>query len=509
VRESETIYHQTIAQGVDEANHKALYDNVVETLIGLGLEDEEVEEEDINIWEADALEGTNIIPDVLQKQTTNPDGTKTPVFETKPDGSKVAVMDTPRLGPDGEFLDIKAASLNKLVERVTAEKNQDMNFIGAFLMTYQSFTQPERLLAKLIQRYNVPKPEDLEEAKFDKWKQETVRPIQLRVINFIKKWMTEFFSDFSDKVIGQLRKFIDVDLPRDGNDALAKTLNGTLAKQLKGASEERIVMFNSAPPEVKVNPRDIFAATELRWEDIDELEIARQLTLLEFSLFSSILPSELLNQNWAKPKYKHRALHILQSTARFNVISGWAASQILKCNKRVDRVAMYCKMQRICIELRKLSNFSLVMAFIAGLNNSAIHRLNHTKSDPKITKNTTFDAIAPLMSRDLNSQLYRETLKAAAAAGPVIPYLGTCLTDLTFIDDGNQDNIEGLIHWKKRGYVATVIADIQRFQQNPYNLQAISQIQAILIKLQYLRDEDLYKESLKVEPRGVELEDLP
>ncbi len=40
------------------------------------------------------------------------------------------------------------------------------------------------------------------------------------------------------------------------------------------------------------------------FSDFDELEIARQLTVMEFELFRQIQPSECLNQSWLQAKAK-------------------------------------------------------------------------------------------------------------------------------------------------------------------------------------------------------------
>jgi son of sevenless len=41
---------------------------------------------------------------------------------------------------------------------------------------------------------------------------------------------------------------------------------------------------------------------------------------------------------------------------------------------------------------------------------------------------------------------------------PCVPYVGVYLTDLTFLEDGNPDLIEGLISWSKRAKIAEVFS---------------------------------------------------
>jgi son of sevenless-like protein len=57
---------------------------------------------------------------------------------------------------------------------------------------------------------------------------------------------------------------------------------------------------------------------------------------------------------------------------------------------------------------------------------------------------------------------------------------GVYLTQLTFIQDGNPDNVNGLVNFSKRHKAAEVINDMKRWQTKPYNLQPISGVLAFI-----------------------------
>ena len=48
---------------------------------------------------------------------------------------------------------IKAATVNKLIERISYDGDIDTNLVKQFLLTYRSFLKPSELLEKLILRY--------------------------------------------------------------------------------------------------------------------------------------------------------------------------------------------------------------------------------------------------------------------------------------------------------------------------------------------------------------------
>jgi len=50
---------------------------------------------------------------------------------------------------------------------VTIDGFIDMLFVKTFLLSYQSFTTPDKLLHKLIERYNVVRPDEMGLQQFD------------------------------------------------------------------------------------------------------------------------------------------------------------------------------------------------------------------------------------------------------------------------------------------------------------------------------------------------------
>ncbi|EGC37703.1 hypothetical protein DICPUDRAFT_46357 [Dictyostelium purpureum] len=401
---------------------------------------------------------------------------------------------------------VKAASLNKLVILLTPENNHDLEYTKTFLLTYQSFTTPEILLEKLIQRYHVPqKPGQ----SIEEWKKSAV-PIQLRVANVIRTWIKDYFSDFNDRLIQNVKSLYE-NMRQSGNMSHAKILSEALNSKIKGipsTADERkapTAVFTLPAPEPKV-PKNIWSAS-LDIFSVEEEEIARQLTLMDFEIFSNIKSTELLNQSWNKPKLRYRSPNVLTLINRFNEISQWTATSILSYERVKDRARIMAKFIRIAeYSMKLLNNFNTSMAILSGLNASSVHRLKFTKEEmPKHTQ----QVYAELQQQLSSSQSYKEYRALLAKANPpCLPYLGVYLTDLTFFEEGNPDFIQGYINFGKRKLIYGSISNVQSFQNAKYNLQPVYQITKLLKDFKLSTENELYKQSMKVEPRNTERNEI-
>ncbi len=114
------------------------------------------------------------------------------------------------------------------------------------------------------------------------------------------------------------------------------------------------------------------------------------------------------------------------------------------------------------------------------------------------------------MASTKNFGEYREKLRRANP--PCIPFLGVYLTDLTFIEDGIASIVKNsnLINFAKRTKTAEVIRDIQQYQNVPYSLNPVPDLQEyILGNMREAGDvHEMYDESLRIEPREREDEKI-
>ena len=404
-------------------------------------------------------------------------------------------------GDDGKNEAIlSAATLNKLVEELTTAQKVDTEFLHAFLLTYQSFTTPFVFLNKLIQRFNVPsdRHQNMSQEEFELHIRD---PIRVRVCNVLRKWIEVGFDELTDEVTSRIVEFSQLLSGEKSTQSLGAILNGALRKA-KGRRAHH-VQFDTQPPPAKL-PRGLyeesFAQNIMNLMEIDEEEIARQISIVDFNHFRSIKPPELLNQAWAKAKLQYRARNVLKMISWFNHISKLTSYWILQTENLKMRAKVIAKLISIAKFCRQYNNFGAVMGIIAGFNNAAILRLKLTMAQVPKKSLEVLQELEDLMSSGNSYRHYRMAMRDANP--PLIPYMGVHLSDLTFIDEGNPDKLGKLINFGKRKLVSKVIAGLQQYQASPYNLETVPRIVKMLSKKLNYTDDDLYKMSLQREPRG-------
>ena len=238
-------------------------------------------------------------------------------------------------------------------------------------------------------------------------------------------------------------------------------------------------------------------------------ELASQLTLLDIPVFRAILPEELQSCAWNKKNKREVAPNIVAFTRRFNHVSFWTVSEILKhedVKSRVDTLAHFIKVAK---KLHELNNLHSEFAVVSALQSAAVYRLSKTWSGLGRHARQTFDKLADLFSNRDNWTRLREHMNSTALKhNPCIPYLGLYLTDLMMIDISHPST-GGLESDHRKFKMNNVLRLVSELQQSDYShLVNIPAIQGYLSDIRYIDElqkfleDDQFKLSEKLEPKS-------
>ncbi|KAL4929532.1 guanine nucleotide exchange factor [Aspergillus undulatus] len=420
---------------------------------------------------------------------------------------------------------VMGGSLRALVEKLTAHQSTpDAMFVSTFYLTFRLFASPIEFAEALVDRFNYIG--DTPNA---------ASPVRLRVYNVFKGWLESHWRHDCDNVaLDFIVDFANNLLMRTLATAAHRLLELTdKVSKLQGPVVPRLVSSmgktNTATaqyihPDTPL-PSPLLGKKEIgllgRWRngegaitilDFDPLELARQFTIKESRIFCAILPEELLATEWMK-KTGSLAVNVRAMSTLSTDLAHLVADSILQLEepkKRATIIKQWVKIANKCLEL---NNYDSLMAIICSLNSSMISRLRRTWEVVSQKTKTTLEYLRGIVDVSRNYAVLRQRLQNHVP--PCLPFVGTYLTDLTFVDHGNQavrnlSTSEGdmsVINFDKHVKTARIISELQRFQI-PYRLTEVPELQAWmqseLVRVRSNGEKSLqtfYRRSLVLEPR--------
>ena len=259
-----------------------------------------------------------------------------------------------------------------------------------------------------------------------------------------------------------------------------------------------------------LTPSEQLPFTKGQWRQlmaVPEGDIARELTRIDWIMFSAIQPRDMIRHITVpakeRPKFKELA-HVTRMIEHFNHVAYWTTNLILLRDKPKHRALALEKLILIARKLRELNNYNSLGAIVAGIHGTAVHRLQATRDlvPPEVQRN--FLKLEVLMSTQKGHASYR--LAWENTSGPRVPFLPLHRRDLVVAEQGNKTFLapEGgddaptkRLNWNKFNVLGSMLWDLNDAQCAPYKGYVANEyIKTLILDGSIIKDDDrLYERS--------------
>ncbi|KAJ8266884.1 hypothetical protein GJAV_G00135780 [Gymnothorax javanicus] len=214
--------------------------------------------------------------------------------------------------------------------------------------------------------------------------------------------------------------------------------------------------------------QELLRESQISLLQLSTVELAAQLSMRDFELFRNIESTEYVEDLFklTPPATRSGASgsggHLKQFEELINQETFWVSTEILKepnAMKRMKTIKLFIK---IALHCRECKNFNSMFAIISGLNLAPVARLRGSWEKLPSKYEKLFRDLQDIFDPSRNMAKYRNVLSSQSMQPPTIPLFPVVKKDLTFLHEGNDSSVDGLVNFEKLRMIAKEIRHVVR-----------------------------------------------
>uniref|UniRef100_A0A8C7K231 Rap guanine nucleotide exchange factor 6-like n=1 Tax=Oncorhynchus kisutch TaxID=8019 RepID=A0A8C7K231_ONCKI len=197
---------------------------------------------------------------------------------------------------------------------------------------------------------------------------------------------------------------------------------------------------------------------------LSTVEVAAQLSMRDFELFRNIESTEYVDDLFKLLDSSGgvQQTRLKQFEEVINQETFWVATEILREPNAMKRMKTIKHFIKIALNCRECKNFNSMFAIISGLNLAPIARLRSSWEKLPSKYDKLFRDLQDIFDPSRNMAKYRNVLSSQSMQPPIIPLFPVVKKDLTFLHEGNDSKVDGLVNFEKLRMIAKEIRHVVR-----------------------------------------------
>ncbi|XP_061137539.1 rap guanine nucleotide exchange factor 2-like isoform X5 [Syngnathus typhle] len=208
--------------------------------------------------------------------------------------------------------------------------------------------------------------------------------------------------------------------------------------------------------------QDLLREGQISLLQLSTVEVATQLSMRAFQLFCAIEPTEYIDDLFKLRPKAGGAASLKRFEEAINHETFWVATEVTREANQLKRMKTIKHFIKIALHCRECKNFNSMFAIISGLNLAPVSRLRGTWEKLPSKYEKLFGDLQDLFDPSRNMAKYRNVLNNQNLQPPIIPLFPVIKKDLTFLHEGNDSKVDGLVNFEKLRMIAKEIRHVGR-----------------------------------------------